>query len=93
MNDTFIERLEEAHEFPGPYTFKVIGGQTDGFVELVLATVQGELKLVESPQHSLKRTPNGRHVSITIDLRVESASQVATLYDRLQSMDEVRFLM
>ena len=93
MDDSFIERLEELHTFPGPFTMKVIGAQSDGFVELVLSTVQGELQLDETPQHSLKRTPNGRHISVTVDMRVESARQVAGLYVRLQSMDEVQFLM
>ena len=93
MNDTFIERLEEVHTFPGPYTLKVIGSQSDGFVELVLATIQGELSLEEPPDHSLKRTPNGRHISITTEMHVENVHQVIGLYARLQSMDEMRFVM
>ena len=93
MDESFIERLEEAHKFPGPYTLKVIGAQTDGFLDLILATVQGELRLEETPEHRLKRTPNGRHMSVTVEMQVENAQQVASLYTRLQSMDEVRFLM
>jgi putative lipoic acid-binding regulatory protein len=93
INDSFIERLEEAHEFPGLYTLKVIGEQTDSFVATVLAALQGELQLSDAPEHTLKATPNGRHVSVTVELTVQSAQQVGSVYTRLQSMPEIRFLM
>jgi len=93
MNDSFIERLEEAHEFPGPYTLKVIGEQTDDFVSSILAALQGELQLSDVPDHTLKSTPNGRHISVTVELTVESAQQVGSVYARLQSMPEIRFLI
>ena len=93
MSDSFIERLEEAHEFPGTYTLKVIGEQRDDFVATILAALQGELQLSDLPEHTLKSTPNGRHVSVTVELTVQSAQQVGSVYARLQSMPEIRFLM
>lgn len=92
-DSSFIERLEESHEFPGPFTLKAIGPHQDGFVASILAAVQGELQLPDVPEHSLRQTPNGRHVSVTVELIVESAPDVARLYARLRCMEEIRFLI
>ena len=92
-NDDFIEALEENHRFPGAYQLKVIGDNSDTFVATILATVREELKLLYEPRHQLKRTPQGRHVSITLDLTVKNAAQVAALYSKLQARDDVRYLM
>ena len=91
--ESFIEQLEENHRFPGPYRVKVIGENSDTFVAEILAIVRDELRLLYEPRHELKQTPQGRHVSVTLDLTVKSAAQVVALYEKLQAHTEVRFVM
>lgn len=88
-SDSLLESLETNHEFPGEYTFKAIGSNPDRFVQAVLAAVTEALELATEPPHSVKHTPNGRHVSVTLTLTVESPQQVMKVYDRLQKLDDM----
>ncbi len=92
-NEAFIDSLNENHEFPCSYQLKVIGENSETFVSTILQMVCDELGLTDSPEHSLKQTPQGRHVSITLEIHAETASQVASLYSQLQAHNEVRYLM
>lgn len=85
--EEFIAKLEEAHEFPGPYTMKVIGKNEAAFVALVLGVARRVLELDVDPEYSNRTTSSGRHVSVTLDLTVESAVVVATLYEQMQTVD------
>ena len=83
----FIEKLEEVHEFPGPYTMKVIGKNEAAFVALVLGVTRRVLELEVDPTYSNRTTSSGRHVSLTLELTVDSAVIVATLYEQMQSVE------
>jgi putative lipoic acid-binding regulatory protein len=85
--EEFIEKLEEAHEFPGPYMMKVIGKNEPAFVALVLGVTRRVLDLDVDPEYSNRTTRSGRHVSVTLELTVESAVIVATLYEQMQTVD------
>lgn len=92
-SESLIESLETHHEFPGDYTFKVIGGNPDSFVPSVLKAVTEELQLQSEPVHSLKQTPNGKHISITLTLMVKTPQHVVKVYQRMQTLDDVVMLM
>ena len=92
-NEAFIEALEENHRFPGPYTLKVIGANSDEFRAAVFAVVREEMRLQYEPRHEIKQTPSGRHQSLTLHLTAKSAQQVACVYNRLQALEEVTMLM
>ena len=92
-HEAFIESLEENHRFPGPYQLKVIGENSETFVASILLIVREELRLLYEPRHQLKQTPQGRHVSITLDVTVKNAAQVVALYDKLQAHEEVGYVM
>ena len=79
-----LELLESTHAFPGPYMFKVIGAADDGFAARVIAAVRDELRINSDPPHRLQQTASGRHVSVTLEPRIESARQVIAVYDRIR---------
>ena len=82
-----LELLEVTHEFPGPFVFKAIGLNRDGFVELIVAGIRDVLAMETDPPYELKQTSGGRHVSVTITPTVESAIQVLAIYERIRAVD------
>ncbi len=88
-----VEALETAHDFPCPYTFKVIGTDDGNFTARVIATVRDELRLEEDPPFSFRGTKSGRHVAVTLEPDCESAQQVIAIYSRLMGMDGVVMLL
>ncbi|NQV24418.1 MAG: DUF493 domain-containing protein [Rhodopirellula sp.] len=90
---SLLESLETNHKFPGEFTFKAIGANPEAFARLVLAAVSDELNLPHEPPHSVKHTPNGRHVSVTLTLIVETPQHVIQVYSRLKTLDDLVMLM
>lgn len=94
MNDLpTIELLESTHAFPCPYTFKVIGRAEANFVGRVVQSVRGELPEDNEPPFSSRRTAAGRHVSVTIEPTLDSASQVLDIYRSLSELDGLVLLL
>ena len=61
-----IELLESTHIFPGSFTFKAIGWESDHFMGRVVAAVRSELSDDAEPQFSFRKTASGRHICVTI---------------------------
>jgi putative lipoic acid-binding regulatory protein len=78
-----IDLLNATHEFPCRYTFKVIGISADEFVARVVSVVRDEIGKSEDPPYSMRSTPGGRHVSVTLEPMLDSAEQVLAVYQRL----------
>jgi putative lipoic acid-binding regulatory protein len=78
-----VELLEAHHRFPGPYMFKAIGKSDNGFVARTVAAVRDELEAPVDPPYSVRETPGGRHVSVTLEVSVASAQQVLAVYRRM----------
>lgn len=87
-----IELLEERHEFPGPYTFKVIGAASDGFRESVAECVRAELGMDAPPETSVKTAAGGRHESVTVEPVCPDAQSVLRVYGALKALPNVVFL-
>ncbi|MEQ1842798.1 MAG: DUF493 domain-containing protein [Verrucomicrobiales bacterium] len=88
-----IELLESTHKFPGPYIFKAIGAQDTGFVARVVAAVREELKLTVDPPHEERVSEGGRHVAVTVTIRVQSAVEVRAVYGRLLTVRGLTILL
>jgi len=88
-SESLLESLEANHEFPCQYTFKAIGRNPENFVKAVVTAVAQELVNSDEPTHTVKETPNGRHISVTLTPVVESAQQVMKIYQRLQKLDDL----
>ena len=87
-----LELLESTHTFPGVYKIKAIGLAADGFEERVLDAVRSELASVDHLEHSVRTTPEGRNVALTLDVQVQTAAQVRAIYAKIHDLAGLRFL-
>jgi putative lipoic acid-binding regulatory protein len=78
-----LASLEAGHSFPCNYLFKVIGKTDDGFVARAVAAARDQIDMEADPPFRTKETPGGRHVSVTLELPVQTAEQVLEIYRRL----------
>jgi putative lipoic acid-binding regulatory protein len=88
-----IDLLEATHRFPGLYQFKAIGNVEDDFEARVLEAVRAETSSASDVQHSARTTPRGRHVSVTLQVAVDTPEQVRTIYARLQEVQGLTLLL
>jgi putative lipoic acid-binding regulatory protein len=88
-----IELLEDTHQFPGPYMFKVIGRVENGFAARVVAAIRDELEHPQDPPHRMRHASGGRHVSVTIVPTVQTAMQVLAVYRRVRKMAGLVMIM
>lgn len=81
-----LELLNATHEFPCDFTIKVIGQSDDDFVARVVETVQDAATTEERIPYQTKVTPNGKHVSVTMEPHLVSAEEVLFVYDQVKSV-------
>src|SRR4051794_1928039 len=81
------ELLESTHLFPGTYQIRAIGRSDADFAGRVTAAVLDELAAPSGLDHSIRTTPGGRHVAVTLDLTVQTASQVRAIYASIQALE------
>ncbi|RUL89158.1 YbeD family protein [Tautonia sociabilis] len=81
-----VELLESVHPFPGSYQIRAIGSAEGDFEGRVVAAVREELAGPGEVDHSARYTKGGRHVSVTLDITVQSAEQVRSIYARIHEV-------
>jgi len=84
-----IELLNATHNFPCEFTFKAIGAANNEFVARVVSAVREGLGGQVEPSYFTRSTPQGRHVSVTVLVSIDSAEQVLFVYDRLRTVDGI----
>jgi putative lipoic acid-binding regulatory protein len=82
-----LELLEDTHQFPCPYLFKIIGKPDREFVTRVVAEFSAELGGGAEVPYRVRDAVGGRHVSVTLEPMVQSAQQVVAIYRRLGALD------
>ena len=87
------ELLESIHDFPCEFRFKVIGLANDHFVGRTLAAVCAVLDEGVEPAFSTRTTSGGRHMSVTVEQKMESADQVLAVYANLRELEGLVMLM
>ncbi len=87
------ELLESTHQFPGTYQIKAIGVSENDFAGRVVLAAVEELAGPGEVEHSVRLTKGGRHVSVTLELTVQTAGQVRAIYARLQELDGLTMLL
>ena len=92
-NDPTEDLLQSVHTFPGPFRIKVIGLSDDAFAERVLAVAQGHVADPADREHSIRATHGGRHLAVTLDLQLQSASQVRAIYADLRQLEGLTMLL
>jgi len=92
-NRPSTDLLAGNHSFPGVYQFKAIGSVSGGFRERVLEAVTDEVGSPAAVDHTVRETPGGRHVALTLHINVESADQVRSIYARIREIDGLLLLL
>lgn len=87
FDQSMIELLQERHEFPCTFTFKAIGRADAGFAARVVSVVRQHLDAEVDPPHSLRETSGGRHVAVTVEPTVETATQVLAIHQSIAEVD------
>jgi putative lipoic acid-binding regulatory protein len=85
-----VARLNETHEFPTDFVFKVIG-KTEGTFEAEVREVcesHGGAK-----DWSARDSKGGRHRALTLSLRVESAEEVIAIWTKLRGCSGTHMLL
>jgi putative lipoic acid-binding regulatory protein len=86
------ELLESTHLFPGIYTIKAIGRSSDDFENRVVDAVCSYLPARSDLDYSVRCTPGGRHVAITLEISVQTAEQVRAIYAEIRELDGLTLL-
>lgn len=83
-----LRMLEEHHDFPCVYMFKIIGYNSGDFAqevrraaEAVLGPITGEGELRSRP------SARGKYLAVTIDTGVASSAQVLEVYSALKALE------
>jgi putative lipoic acid-binding regulatory protein len=84
--------LVSNHQFPGTYQIKAIGSSDDDFAGRVVEAVVSELATPSELVHTIRETPGGRHLSLTLEMNVQSADQVRAIYARIREVKGLTLL-
>jgi uncharacterized protein len=87
-----VELLESIHAFPGVYKIKAIGVAADDFESRVVEAVCGHLAARSDLDYSVRTTPGGRHVALTLDITVQNAEQVRAIYSEIHQVKGLTLL-
>jgi len=85
-NRPSVELLESTHPFPGSYTIKAIGLAGDDFEQRVVAAVSEHLAAASDLDYSIRATRGGRHIALTLDINVQNAEQVRSIYAEIRDV-------
>ena len=78
-----LDLLKATHSFPCVYVVKAIGIVEQNFQARVVAAVRDELELTQDPTFQVRTTPDGKHVAVTLELKVATAESIIKLYHRV----------
>jgi uncharacterized protein len=87
-----VELLESTHPFPGVYTIKAIGRSEDEFERRVVEAVVAHLAAASDLDYSVRSTPGGRHIALTLEISVQTAEQVRSIYADVRDLKGLTLL-
>lgn len=88
-----IEALESVHSFPGPFTFKLIGPNTDTFRAAVHAITDDVAGSLGAARFSERTSSADHHLAITVDVNAQNAHHVQALYEAYRKIEGLRLLL
>ncbi len=89
----FVDLLNSVHRFPTPVVIKVVGVSSPGFVEEVQRVIRHELRTADDLACSVRETPGGRHIAVTLEPPFERPEQVLAVYARVRDLPGVVMLL
>src|SRR5262249_37543201 len=87
-----VDLLESIHYFPGVYKIKAIGRADDDFESRVVDAVCSHRASRSDLDYSVRSTPGGRHLAVTLDIGVQTAEQVRAIYAELREVKGLTLL-
>jgi putative lipoic acid-binding regulatory protein len=87
-----VELLESTHLFPGVYRIKAIGRSEGDFQQRIVDAVVSLLAAPSDLDYSVRSTPGGRHVALTLDISVQTAEQVRSIYAEIREIEGLTLL-
>ena len=95
MNNTeeSMRLLEEYHEFPGSYTFKIIGPNYPEWFNQIKAAAESVLGDIGDSLKPSASSKNMRYMSLSLEVHVKSSAQVLEVYDVLKKVPDVKMLI
>lgn len=87
-----VELLESTHLFPGVYTIKAIGRSEAAFEQRVVDAVVSHLAAASDLDYTVRTTRGGRHVALTLDVSVQTAEQVRSIYAEIRDLEGLTLL-
>ncbi len=88
-----LQALNDCHDFPGPFTFRVIGANTPEFVAQVVQAAVVVLGPRAYPKVSTRESAKGKHQAVTMVVEVGKAEHVLDVYAALKRLTGVRLLL
>lgn len=93
-DDDTLRMLEEHHQFPGPYSFKVIGFKGEGFFEAVRQAAEAILgPLRDGSQLRCRPSSGDKYLAVTVEVEADNAQQVLAVYTGLRKIEGVVMLV
>lgn len=93
LSQEALRLLEQHHQFPGDYMFKVIGFAGAGFEDCVRQAAQSVLGPLEDAALRSRPSRGGRYVSVTLEVEVAHAQEVLAIYAALRQVQGVVVLV
>jgi len=82
--------LKSQHQFPGPYTFKVIYRNEDGMAERIRSSIKDATGIeVSDRQVAVRSSSAANFLSMTLELDVQQAQDVLDVYEVLGGVEDI----
>ena len=88
-----IEKLKAAHDFPCDFQFKVIGTNSEDFIAQVIQVGLNVVGGDTDPNVTTRESDKGKYVSVSMKMMVEDAETVLDVYEHVEHLEDVRFLL
>tara|TARA_E500000305_G_C3953762_1_gene203509 strand:- start:468 stop:755 length:288 start_codon:yes stop_codon:yes gene_type:complete len=85
--------LEATHDFPCPYTFKIIGLANESFIQDVVSAVRKGMQFDFDPPYESRESSGGKHIALTFEPVAENSTQVLSVYSEIQTIEGVILLL
>ena len=92
-SENTLRLLEAYHEFPGEYTFKIIGPNGQEWQDAIRQAASGVLGDVGKCLQVSNHSRQGTYQSLTLTVHVESSQMVLKIYAALQKVPGVKMLV
>lgn len=93
QREGMITRLEDVHDFPCAFVFKVIGTNASNFAARVTGAVLMALGHDTDPEITTRESSGGKHLSVTVTAHCETADAVLDVYEAVQGVEGVKMTL